>query len=204
MNRLIVIGAGGHGKVIVDNALKNGYANICFIDDNASGDIMGFPVIGTSKDLEKFNDGNTDFVIGIGKNEIRKIISEKHDLNWVTIIHPSAQLAFNVSIGKGTVVMANAVINVNSKIGEHCIINTGAIIEHDNIIDDFVHISPNAALGGTVRVGLLTHVGIGAVVKNNIEICSGCTIGAGAVVIRDINISGTYIGVPVKKINYNS
>ena len=199
MNRLIIIGAGGHGKVIADAALKNGYTNICYIDDHATGDVMGFPIIGTSADIERLNDGSTDFIIGIGNNEVRKTIAETHNVNWVSIVHPSAQIAFNVEIGKGTVVMANAVVNVCATVGEHCIINTGAIVEHDNVIENSAHISPNVALGGTVRIGSLTHVGIGATVKNNTEICSECTIGAGAVVVKNIKEPGTYVGVPVRK-----
>ena len=199
MNRLIIIGAGGHGKVIADAALKNGYTNICYIDDHAKGEIMGFPIIGTCEDIERLNDENTDFIIGIGNNDVRKKVAETHDLNWVSIVHPSAQIAFNAEIGKGTVVMANAVVNVGATIGEHCIINTGAIVEHDNMIENYVHISPNVALGGTVRIGELTHIGIGATVINNVDVCSGCTIGAGAVVVKDLKTKGTYIGVPVLK-----
>jgi hypothetical protein len=119
MNRLIIIGAGGHGKVIADAALKNGYANICYIDDHATGDVMGFPIIGTSADIERLNDGITDFVIGIGNNATRKLIAEKYNVNWVSIVHPSAQIGVNVSIGKGSVVMAGAVINVCSTVGEY-------------------------------------------------------------------------------------
>ena len=199
MNRLIIIGAGGHGKVIADAALKNGYTNICYIDDHATGDVMGFPIIGTSADIERLNDGSTDFIIGIGNNAIRKTVAEKYNVNWVSIVHPSAQIAFNAEIGKGTVVMANAVVNVCATVGEHCIINTGAIVEHDNVIENYTHISPNVALGGTVRIGTLTHVGIGATVKNNIDICSDCTIGAGAVVVKNIKEPGTYVGVPIRK-----
>ena len=200
MNRLIIIGAGGHGKVIADNALKNGYKDICFIDDHAKGETMGFPIVGTSEDIELFNDGNTDFIIGIGNNDVRKTIAKTYKVNWVSIVHPSAQIAFNAEIGKGTVVMANAVINACATVGEHCIINTGAIIEHDNVIENYVHISPNAALGGTVRVGTTSHVGIGATVRNNIDICSDCTIGAGTVVLENIGNKGTYVGVPATKV----
>ena len=199
MNRLIIVGAGGHGKVIADNALKNGYETICFVDDQAQGEVMGFPIIGVCADLEKLNDGKTDFVIGIGNNTVRKKIAQRYEINWVTIIHPSAQIAFNVKIGKGTVVMANAVINACATVSEHCIINTGAIIEHDNVIENYVHISPNAALGGTVCVGALSHIGIGATVKNNIDICSECTIGAGAVVVKNITEKGIYVGIPIKR-----
>ena len=197
--KLIVIGAGGHGKVIADIALKNGYTQIAFVDDRAIGDCIGFPVVGTSADIEKLNDGNTEFVIGIGNNSVRKKLAEQYDVNWATLVHPSAQIAINVSIGKGTVVMAGAVINVCTTVGEHCIVNTCAVVEHDNVIDDFVHISPNAALGGTVHIGELTHIGIGATVKNNIDICGDSVVGAGAVVVKNINVSGTYIGVPARR-----
>lgn len=199
MNRLIIVGAGGHGKVIADNALKNGYTDICFVDDKSIGDCMGFPIVGRCADLNKLNNGETDFIIGIGNSAIRKKIAEEYDINWVTLIHPSAQIAVNVSIGRGTVVMAGAVVNVCATVGEQCIINTCAVVEHDNVIEDYVHISPNVALGGTVFVGKSTHIGIGASVCNNINICGDCMIGAGAVVSKNIVESGTYIGVPARK-----
>lgn len=199
-NRLVIIGAGGHGKVIADIALKLGYTNIAFADDNATGNCMGFPIICNSTGLEQLDDGKIDFVIAVGNNEIRKKIAEYHGVNWATLIHPSAQIGVNVKIGVGTVVMAGAgaVINVCASIGQHCIINSGAVVEHDNILADYVHISPNAALGGTVHVGECTHIGIGATVKNNINICENCKIGAGAVVVKDITKSGVYTGIPAK------
>lgn len=200
MNRLVIIGAGGHGKVLADNALKNGYTDICFVDDRAEGKCMEFPIVGTSADIPSMNDGKTDFVIGIGKNSVRKKIAQTYDVNWVSLIHPSAQIAVNVSVGRGTVVMAGAVINACATVGAHCIINTRAVIEHDNVIEDYVHISPNAALGGTVHIGEQTHIGIGATVINNIEICGNCIIGAGAVIVRNIEEAGTYVGVPTRKI----
>lgn len=198
-NRLVIIGAGGHGKVIADNAVKNGYTDICFLDDHAAGSCMGYPVIGVGADIPMLDDGKTDFIIGVGNNEARKRIAERYDVNWITLIHPSAHIGVNVAIGKGTVVMAGAVINACSSVGEHCIINTCAIVEHDNQLGDYVHISPRAALGGTVRIGTLTHVGIGAVVRNNIQICESSTIGAGAVVVKNIDRQGIYIGVPAKE-----
>lgn len=200
MNRLIIIGAGGHGKVIADNAVKNGYTDINFVDDSLKGECLGFPVIGPVSEIESFNDGKTDFIIAIGNNSIRKEIAEKYDLNWATLIHPSAQIAMNVSVGKGTVVMAGAVINVCATVGNHSIINTNSVVEHDNIIGDYVHISPGVALGGTVNIGSCSHIGLGADVINNITICDGCVIGAGSVVVKDIRDSGTYVGVPMRKI----
>jgi len=199
MNRLIIVGAGGHGRVIADNALKNGYKDIFFVDDKSTGECIGFPIIGTTDNLEDFNDGKTDFIIGIGNNEIRKNISEKYNVNWVTIIHPSAIIGIDVSIGKGTVVMASAVINTSTSVGCHSIINTNAVVEHDNFIGSYTHISPAAALGGTVCIGEQVHIGIGAAISNNIKVCSNCVVGAGAVVVKDITKRGIYFGVPARE-----
>lgn len=194
MNRLIIVGAGGHGKVIADNALKNGYTDIGFLDDNAVGVCMGFPILGTSADIERLNDGNTDFVIGIGNNKVRKMIAQRYDVHWVTLVHPSAQVSVNTVIGKGTVVMAGVVINACARIGEHCIINTSSVVEHDNVIEDYVHISPGVMLSGTVTVGEGTWIGTGTSVINNVSICEDVVIGVGSVVIRDVKKQGTYYG----------
>ena len=129
-------------------------------------------------------------------------IAKKYEeiLKFYTAIDPSSQIALDVEIGKGSVVLANACINTSANIGEHCIINTASIVEHDNIIENYVHISPNATLSGTVEIGEMTHIGSGAIVKNNIKICNNCTIGAGAVVVKNIDESGVYAGVPVKRL----
>ncbi len=201
-NRLVIIGAGGHGKVIADIALKIGYTDIAFADDNSVGICLGYPIICKSVEVQQYNDGKTDFVIAVGNNEIRKRIAEQYDVNWVSLIHPSAQIGTSVKIGVGTVVMAGAVINSCAVIGSHCIINTGAVVEHDDVIENYVHISPKVALGGTVHIGERTHIGIGASIKNNIDICENCTIGAGAVVVKDISESSTYIGIPAHKVDF--
>lgn len=99
-----------------------------------------------------------------------------------------------------TVGMTNAVINSGVRIGKHCIVNSGGVVEHDDQITDYVHISVGAKVAGTVNVGARTWIGIGASISNNLNICSDCMIGAGAVVVEDITISGTYVGVPVKRI----
>lgn len=197
--KLIIIGASGHGKVIADIAIKNGYEIIGFLDDNeAIKSILGFPVLGKVADVLKYQEVD-EFVIAIGSNTIRKKIAQQFNLKWATLIHPSAVIGMDVQIGCGSVVMANAVVNPSAKVGEHCIINTGAIVEHDNILEDYVHVSPNAALAGTVHVGERTHIGIGACVRNNLEIADDVVIGAGAVVVKDILEKGVYVGVPVRK-----
>lgn len=210
MNKnVVIIGAGGHAKVIADIIDKSKDIVIGFLDDNKTkGDIIvkeeQYKVIGRIDDCRKIQleSPEIEFVIAIGNNKVRKQIAERYEnLKFYTAIHPSSQIALDVEIGEGTVVMANTSINTSVKIGKHCIINTGTIIEHDNILKDYVHISPNATLCGTVEIGGLTHVGAGATIRNNIKICDNCVVGVGSVVVKDIKQYGTYIGVPAMKFN---
>lgn len=198
--KIVIIGASGHGKVIADIIIKSGDKVVGFLDDGVKkGSIVtGIEVLGKIEDFTKFKE--CEFIIAIGNPNIRKKIANDLPVKWYTAVHPNAVISsLDVKIGEGTVVMANAVINSGAQIGGHCIINTGAIVEHDNILYDYVHISPNATLAGTVSVGEMTHIGVGACVKNNTNIAPNCIIGAGAVVVKDISESGTYIGVPARK-----
>ena len=201
MCNVIIIGAGGHAKVIADIVLKNGDKLLGFLDDNKIGTVIGeYSVIGKIADATKYSN-DAEFIIGIGSNSVRKSISESYDLKWYTVVHPSAQIGLDVSIGSGTCVMANAVINSSATVGNHCIINTSAVVEHDCRVSDFVHVSPGTILCGTVSVGDLCHIGAGTVVKNNINICEETVVGIGAGVVKNIEFSGTYIGVPAKRID---
>lgn len=196
MNRLIILGASGHGKVCADIAKENGYTDIAFIDDNENiTECAGYPVIGKTEDEPKY-DG--DRIIAIGNAKIRQRLMEK--IKTVSLIHPKAIIGNGVEIGEGTVIMPGAVINHDAKIGKGCIINTCSSVDHDCVIDDYVHIAVGAHLCGTVHVGKSTWVGAGSIVRNNISICSDCMIGAGAVVVSDIERPATYIGVPAKPI----
>lgn len=193
--QVIIIGASGHGKVIADIVTKSGDTVVGFLDD----DISKENVLGAVCDCVKYPDKK--FIIGIGNNKIRKAIAEKYSrLAYYTATHPTAVIAENVKIGKGTAVMANAVINTSSIIGEHCIINTSAVVEHDNMIGDYAHISPGAVLCGTVKVGNLTHIGANSTVRNNISICGDCVIGCGGAVVKDIEKSSTYVGIPAREL----
>lgn len=198
-NKLVIIGASGHGKVVADIALRVGYSEVVFLDD-AEGlvECAGLPVVGRSSDAEKFED--SDFFVAIGNAKIRERIQSGLRGKLATLIHPNASVSRRVSIGEGTVVMAGAVINSNAVIGEGCVVNTCASVDHDCVVGDYVHISVGAHLAGNVHVGSGTWVGIGATVSNNVTICHDCMIGAGAVVVRDITEPGTYVGVPAKKL----
>lgn len=204
MKRLVIIGASGHGKVIADIALLVGYDQVDFLDDNPSIKAVGeYSVLGASSMAAELAANGCDFVVGIGNAKIREKIQraiEAAGCNMVTLIHPSAVVAYDVHIGRGTVVMANAVINPSTVIGDGCIINTCASVDHDNSIGNFSHISVGAHTAGTVFIGECCWIGIGAVVSNNLSICSDCMIGAGSVVVNDIVEAGAYIGVPAKKV----
>ena len=202
--KLIILGASGHGGVLLDLALLCEYEVLGFLDDNPkTWENGGYPVLGSIEKVKEYYEiygDSLEFIIGIGANEVRKRIDKEQALPWATLIHPTAVVGRQVVLGEGTVVMANAVINPCASIGRHCIVNTASVIEHDDVIADYVHISVGAKLGGTVSVGEQTWVGIGAVVNNNISVYNRCIIGAGAVVVKDIKESGTYVGVPARKI----
>jgi sugar O-acyltransferase (sialic acid O-acetyltransferase NeuD family) len=203
-NRLLIIGASGHGKVVADIALKmNKWKIIAFLDDDKSiNSSMGLEVIGTSDDVFTHIDEYEIFV-GIGNNTTRQRVHEMLETSGASIpvlIHPNAVIGSQVDIENGTVVMAGAVVNCCTKIGKSCIINTGSTIDHDNFIEDFVHISPGAHLAGTVKVGQGSWLGIGSVVSNNISITNRCKVGAGSVVVKDLTEPGVYVGVPVRRV----
>jgi len=197
---LIILGAGGHGKVTVDIAKKMGkWGAIHFLDDdNTKNEVLGIKIIGKTADWIHYVK-NYDLFVAIGNNTIRKNIItqiEKKRANLARLIHPSAIIAEQVEIGYGTVVMAGCVINSCTKIAKGCIINTSSSIDHDNSIGEYVHISPGVHIAGNVNIGALSWLGIGSTIINNIEITSNCTIGAGAVVTNNINVQGTYLGIP--------
>lgn len=203
-DKLLIIGASGHGKVVADIAFKmNKWKEVAFLDDNLKiKSSMGLKVIGTVDNF-KFYIKEYEIFVGIGNNFIRQSIYENLEAYGAEIpklIHPNSIIGGNVKIGKGTAIMAGAIVNCSTKIGKGCIINTGSIIEHDNCIDNFVHISPGVCLAGSVKVGESSWIGLGSNVSNNISITNKCIIGAGSTVIEDISYNGVYVGAPAKKI----
>lgn len=198
---VIIVGAGGHGKVVADTVLSSGDNVIGFLDDNPNigESFAGFPMLGSVDDFRNYLD--CSFVIAIGNANVReKIANQLQGVKWYTAIHPTAVISkLDVCIGEGTVIMANVAVNAGAVIGKHCILNTGSIVEHDNWIDDFVHVSVGVRLAGTVHVGKKTWIGIGAIIRNNLSVCATCMIGAGAVVVKNIEEAGTYVGIPAER-----
>ena len=196
---VIVIGGSGHARSVIDCIRSSGAEAVGILDDSLEKStlVLDVPVLGPVSDHHLYAEHS--FTIAVGNNAVRHRLAQSMDVRWYTAVHSRAAVSEYASLGDGTVVMANAAVNAGARVGRHCIINTGAVVEHDDRLADFVHISPNAALGGTVTVGEESHVGIGACVRNNTEICGGCVIGAGAAVVRDIEIPGTYVGVPARR-----
>lgn len=201
---VVIMGAGGHAKMIADIIIKSGDMLYGFLDDNipiGTKILQDYAVVGKIEDCNKLqNEKELHFIIGIGDNHTRETIYEKYKVKYYTAIHPTAVIARDVTIGEGTVIKSNATIDVLATIGKNCIVGTGSITAHDSKIGDYVHLSPNATICGTVNVGKYTHIGANATVINNINVASDCIVGAGAVVVKDIEQSGTYVGVPAKKI----
>ncbi|ASK64342.1 acetyltransferase [Virgibacillus phasianinus] len=203
--KLVLIGAGGHSKVIKDIVAENDDLELYAIVDDAfdqTNELDGI-IYAHPNFLDSINVDLYKFCIAIGNNAIRQMLFKKFNIpidKYVTLIHPSAVVSNTAKIGLGSVVMPNAVINADSSVGNHCIVNTNAVVEHDNVLEDFVHVSPNATLSGVVNVGEGTHIGSGAVVIPVKNIGSWSTVGAGAVVVNDVCDGITVVGVPAKEL----
>ncbi len=205
--KLLIVGNSGHGRVIKDLARQLVfYQEIKFLDDNKKVQQENPSVLGGSKEAIHYKD-EYDVIIGIGNSGIRRKIQEKFEaegISMVSLIHPHAQLPEeSIIIGAGSVIMANAVIQAGTMLGKGVIVNTAVSIDHECKIGDYVHIAVGAHLAGNVEVGNDTWIGAGAIIRNNICICENVIVGAGAVVVNDITQSGTYVGVPAKRIMTN-
>lgn len=191
---MILYGASGHAKVIIDILEANGQKIDYIVDDNpALTELLGYEV--------RRNSGEYDeAIISIGSCEIRKKVVDSLIVNrYLTSVHPSAVVSPRATIDDGTVIMQGAIVQSCAKLGKHCIVNTGASVDHDCEIGDFVHVAPHATVLGGVKVGDGSWIGAGAVVKQYITIGKKCMIGAGAVVLKDVPDGVTVVGVPGKE-----
>lgn len=185
---LYIYGNGGHAKVVADIARANGYDNLIFLDDNSD---MKF-----NSNLPKH-----PIIIAIGNTLIRQKLQNlvlSSGFKLITLIHPTAVIGSDVTIGNGSVVMPGAIINAKSTIGNGVIINSGAIIEHECTIGDFAHICPGVAIAGGSLVGERSWIGISSSVIQNITIKPDITIGAGSVVVKDILEGSLAYGNPCR------
>ena len=200
---MILYGASGHGKVIIEILEDIGITDIKVWDDADKGHVWEYVV---ERPLPAGVPVPEQVIISIGVNATRKKVAERIGsfAQFGTAIHSGTHISKRAAIGVGTVVMAGAVINADCKVGKHCIVNTCASIDHDCVLNDYVHISPNATLSGDVHVGEGTHIGSGAAVIQGIRIGKWCTVGAGTVVIRDLPDYATAVGNPARIIKQNA
>jgi sugar O-acyltransferase (sialic acid O-acetyltransferase NeuD family) len=198
---VLILGAGGHGKVIADILLKQGVSIAGFLDDNPStwgSKALGLPILGGIDEYTQYTP--TGLILGIGSNQVRQRIVSRLGQTveplWINAVHPTATIALDVQLGKGVVLAAQTVINTGSRIGNHVIVNTGATIDHDCNVQDFCHIAPGVHMAGGVTVGTGTLLGIGAAVTPYRTIGAWSTVGAGATVVHDIPEHVTAMGTP--------
>jgi len=205
---IIIIGAGGHGRVVLDILQRAGQHTVRgFVDSNPKlwgRRVDGVPVLG-GPDLvaDLARDGIAGAIVAIGDNGIRREFADlvsSVGLQMVNAIHPSANLARTVSIGRNVVVAAGALVCAHCQIGDSVILNTGCIVDHESMIGMAAHICPGVKLAGRVTVESGAFVGIGATVIQNVRIGYEAVVGAGAVVIRDVEPMTTVVGVPAKVI----
>lgn len=207
VGKIIIFGAGGHGRVCADVARAAGWTVAGFCDTAlpVGEQVNGVPVLGAGPgDLgDAASAAELSVFIAIGDNEKRaQLAAEATELGFqlATIIHPSAILSETATINAGTVLMASVVVNANSRIGKGCIINTAASLDHDNELDDFVQISPGVRSAGTVTYGSSAFVGTGASIIPGMRIGSRAVVGAGSVVIRDVADGARVAGNPATPI----
>jgi sugar O-acyltransferase (sialic acid O-acetyltransferase NeuD family) len=210
--RVLILGGGGHARVVADAMMRcsasvTGMELIGFLDDDPSvrrQHIMGKPVLGTVADLNQIP--HDAIVIGIGDNEVRRQLFEKFSTQgetFITVIHPHATIASEVTVGLGTVVFAGVVVNTGTKISDNVILNTACTVDHDCLVDSHAHICPGAHLGGTVRIGEGAFVGIGCAIIHNRNVGEWAIVGGGAAVTKDVPTRTTVVGVPARVIKHH-
>lgn len=191
---VIVIGGGGHGRVVIEALLRSGVEVLGAVDpDRRVATLLpkGVAWLGDDQALAAQPPQSCALVIGIGGvgSARRRLVFEKLSAAgyaFLTVRHPSAVVAENVVLGEGCQVMAGAILQPGAQVGTDAIINTRAAVDHDCRIGDHVHVAPGAVVCGDVEIGNNTHLGAGAVVIQGVRIGSGCVVGAGSIVLRDV------------------
>lgn len=201
-NRLLIIGAGGNGRVISDMAEQSGHwSMIAFLDDSVDEHDYPWGIVGSCSDFAEHAAIFTHSVVAFGDNTLRTKWLERiaqTSLQMPTIIADSAQVSPRAKVGPGTVVMPQAAVNIGADIGAGCIINTGASVDHDCRLGSCVHIAPGAHVGGHVTIGDRSWIGIGSSIRNGIDIGSDVMVGAGAAVVSNLPDGCRAVGVPAK------
>jgi acetyltransferase EpsM len=199
--KLIIYGAGGHGKVVIDIARRAAMPVGLLLDDKVTEAEFAGVKVADPQAMHWDALGPFSFLVAIGDNTCReRIFDQLCSRGGVprTLIHPFSALSPDAQLGRGVCVCAGAVINPGANVGDNCIINTSASIDHDCIVEKHSHLCPGVRLAGNVIVGARTMIGVGASVLPGVRIGEGCRVGAGAVVHRDLPAHVVAVGVPAR------
>jgi sugar O-acyltransferase (sialic acid O-acetyltransferase NeuD family) len=203
---VVVLGAGGHGQVVVDilRAMQHDRGTVrpvAFVDDNASligMNVIGLPVTSNLDDLKK---RGIAVALGVGNNRDRSRLGRSalaDGIRVIAAVHPRAHIAADVRLGRGIAVCAGVVVNIGAVVHDWAILNTSCSVDHHCIIGTSAHIAPGAHLGGTVTVGAGALVGVGCSVRPGCSIGEGAIVGVGSAVVSDLEPNGCYSGVPAR------
>ena len=208
MEKIVLVGAGGHCKVVIDIIKSTESYNVVGITDKAYGEeklVLDIPIIGDDSILtELYNSGVKNAFVCVGALENIAIRDKIYNnlkaigFNIPALLHKHALVSPYAKVHDGTCVMAGAIINPGAIVHEICIVNTGAIIEHDCKVQRNTHISPKACIAGGVEIGYNTHIGMGSSIIQSVHIGNNVIIGAGAVVIENIEDNVVAVGIPSK------
>lgn len=202
--KCVLLGAGGHGRVLLEALLPKTLDAILDARSDLT-EVAGLPVLGGDDQLPTLaGRGFSHFVIGVGSTAdttARATLFQAAvaaGLTPLPILHPAAWISPSARLGAGCQVLARAVVNTGAVLGDNVLVNTAALVEHDCVIGDHVHLASGALLCGGVRVGANSHIGAGAVIRQGLQIGEGALIAAGAVVVRDVPAGSRVAGVPAR------
>jgi len=211
---ILVVGSSGHAKVAIDAIERGGAYRIAGLIDafrQAGETAFGYPVLGTEERVHEIAraEGAEAGFVAIGDNwqrsrVVARILERLPEFEFVTVAHPSAQVARGAALGRGSILMAGAIVNADARIGEFCIVNTGASLDHDSVMGDYSSLAPGATTGGRVRIGEFSAIGLGAKVIHGCAIGEHAVVGAGALVLSDLPGHCVAYGVPAEVVRGRS
>ncbi len=207
MKPIILLGAGGHCKSVIEAAESCGreIKGILDLPETKKDTCLGYPIIGSDNDIQRYAD-HCEFIVALWSIKNPQLRNKLHFLveraggKFATVIASTAHVSDYAVVEAGTVVLHGATVNAGAHIGKGCIINTQANIEHDVWVDDYCHVSTGAMVNGDCRIGFGTFIGSGAIVCAGVKICSECIVGMGSVITKDLEDPGPWVGVPARRI----